>query len=265
MDKTERATVCAELQRLQRARAWHLKSRIKIDNRLRASIATSFGYFSGMTESDRERCFKEANALIKRVVKGEEDGPYAGMIRAAQMASDAFGGMQIQMESRMLDLAKMLPVAEWVGKPAQRGFGLHLLAVLIGETGDLANYESPGKIWRRMGCAPYEKEGHVHMGSTWNRPRWLNGVKLSKADWEDFGYSPRRRSIAYIIGENFVKQNGEGPYRRRYDNARTRFKELHENATKGHCHSHGMLLAAKLLMKNLWFQWNPEMVREVVY
>ena len=85
------------------------------------------------------------------------------------------------------------------------------------------------------------------------------------------GYSPRRRSIAYLIGEGLVKQNfvsggqgdgrlesesgSAGPYRSRYDQKKAEFAEKHPDYKPLRCHLHGMLLATKLLLKNLWIEW----------
>ena len=40
-----------------------------------------------------------------------------------------------------------------------------------------------------MGCAPFESDGVMRMGATWK-----SKGGLSAAEWETFGYSPRRRS-----------------------------------------------------------------------
>jgi len=60
--------------------------------------------------------------------------------------------------------------------------------------------------------------------------------------------------VAYNIGEPLIKLN-KGPYRERYDESRERFLELHPDASKLHCHRHGMLLMTKLLLKCLWHAW----------
>lgn len=65
-------------------------------------------------------------------------------------------------------------------------------------------------------------------------------------------------ALMYVIGEGIVKQNGEGPYRKRYDEAKVTFAAGHPDYSKGRCHSHAMLLASKLLLKNLWIQMRTE-------
>jgi hypothetical protein len=294
------SALCSELQALQRQRAVFIKSRIMRMNRLQAIIAGTIGYHSGMTEAERLRVFGEAGKLIKRVAAGDEgvetDSPNAGLrplILTHHVGIPEMLAMQASLEKEMLKAAKQLPVAAWVEQPEQKGFGLPSLAVLIGETGNLDNYANPGKVWRRMGAAPKTFGGKTLMGATWRSGK---EGKLPAAEWEEFGYSPRRRSIMYLFGENLMKGNrvgggagdgrietdqaGAGPYRSRYDEAKALAAEKHPDwircskcdgtgRTKSakcanckgtgevwkRCHLHGMLLASKLLVKNLWIEW----------
>jgi hypothetical protein len=237
-----------------------IKSRIMQMNRLVALVAGTMGYHSGMKEKDREASFAEARKRIKEVmgdltseIEGGFAHPLQSVIRTTMVGVNAFEEMQESLEKSMRKQVALLPgILAWVGQPEQRGFGEMMLAVIIGETGDLSDYANPGKVWRRLGCAPWEFNGSNHMGSTW---RYGKEGKLPAEEWEKFGYSPRRRSIAYLIGEGLVKQN-KGVYRRRYDETKKIFKENHPDYSDKRCHLHGMLLATKLLLKNLWIEWN---------
>lgn len=352
-------SIAAELQRLQRRRCDVLKSRNMQANRLRAVVAGRIGYRSGMEEKERAKKVKEAADIIKAVIKGKEPAVKLTQddrqfIEVSLVGISAFNGMKEEFEKQMLALAKQLPVTEWVRAKEQRGYGLLFLAITIGETGDLAGYANPGKVWRRMGCAPWTFDGKTRMGATWKGGR---EGRLPAEEWEKFGYSPRRRSIAYLIGEGLMKQNfvgadfkvetdalhdpdnssngeysfatdglhadgeligatdalaadpkaeadmmsgesahateigsaerrrgkkpardvlktdascaggaGEscceiessiaGPYRARYLEAKATFKSGHPEYSDLRCHRHGLLLAAKLLLKNLWIEWN---------
>lgn len=292
--------IVADIRELQRQRVCNLKSRIMIGNRLTATVATTHGYHAGMEEGERTKRFKDAQVLVKSVladkaVETETASGLTGLINATSTAAVGFQSMVLGYEKQMEKLAKQLPVAKWAQLPPQRGLGMKSLAVIIGEAGDLSNYANPGKLWRRMGCAPYESNGTMQMASTWRSGR--NG-KLSSEEWEDFGYSPRRRSVMYVIGESLIKGNGTreatetasalpcGPYRQRYlkkkqeaidrndpdwtPNCST-CKGCGENKNGEPCkkcngrgfmvmrpHLHGMLLASKLLLKELWIEWNEE-------
>jgi len=279
---TNVAAISEELQALQRQRAWHLKSRNMIANRLQATVAGTIGYHGGMEDDERHKMFAEAGVVIKQIVKGEVSSAIEPLVKTTMVAVSGFEDMKKALEKSMVKLAKQLPVLSWVEDIDQRGFGVLMMAVVIGETGDLANYENPAKVWRRLGCAPYTKDGETCMGATWRgRQDSGNGTtKLRKLDWTEFGYSPRRRSIAYLIGEGLIKLNQDGPYRKRWVEAKIRAYETHPDwkwkdcdkckggieipcktcgslgKTCGHAHNHGMLLATKLLLKNLWIEWN---------
>lgn len=250
---TETARISAELQCLQRQRAWHLKTRNMVTNRLQATVAGTLGYNASMKEADRRKLFIEAGQRIKEIVAGTVKTDIDGLVLTTATAIEGFDRMKTQLEKEMVKLAKQLPVKPWVEHHDRRGFGPLFLAIVIGETGDLANYANPGKVWRRLGLAPWSFDGKTLMGATW---RGGKSGKLPASEWEAFGYSPRRRSISYLIGEGIVKQNAEGPYRRRYDETKAAYKAKNPKFSDLRCHRHGMLLATKLLVKELWIEWN---------
>lgn len=301
--------VIDELVRNQRERAAVIKSRIMQTNRLQALVAGTLGYFAGLTEAERRAKFVEAGKVVARVADGEDvDNPFVRVIRASLQGLEALDSLESDLSRRMTRLAAVLPVAAWVESPERKGFGLKSLAVVVGECGDLADYANPAKVWRRLGCAPWSFGGKTMMGSTWKSGR---EGRLPAAEWQAFGYSPRRRSIAYVIGENLVKQNfldqpgcdaksdtdapaAPGPYRRRYDEVKAHAlanrpdwtrcgqcggtgQTAKDNKTgKGRtakcpnckgtgqvrkrCHLHAMLLATKMLLRDLWNEWNGKEV-----
>ena len=265
-DRTDVAELSAQLQDNQKSRSWYIKSRIMLANRLQATVACEYGdYKTALAEKERIKAFAEAGKIVKQIVSGEIESPLKRLVMITQTSIDAFEEQKKLLDKQMKKLAEELPVADWVEQPEQRGFGFGMLSVLIGETGDLHNYSNPGKMWKRMGCAPFTKDGMTLMGATW-RSRSKQKIRMSASDWEDFGYSPKRRSIAYLVGEGLLKQNGDGPYRERYNvkKAEMQARNTPEEAAKPskdrpytdqRCHRHGMLLATKMLMKNLWIEW----------
>jgi hypothetical protein len=293
------SSLVADLRELQRQRVTTQKSRIMIDNRLTATVATANGYHAGMEEDERGRRFGDAKKLI-REVQGQCDSEtefglaLAPLILSASVAIDGFHAMEKAYEKEMEKLAKQLPVAKWQSLTDQRGFGLLSLAIIIGEAGDLSNYDNPGKLWRRMGCAPFESKGKMLMPSTWRSRKKHNGG-LSSAEWEEAGYCPRRRSVVYVLVDSLMKGNSArkatdtkpampaGPYVLRYKKKKqeaidrndpdwtpncTTCKGSGENKAGGECskcsgrgymvmrpHLHGLLLAGKLLLRELWIEW----------
>ena len=187
---TDLSGLSEDLQSLQKQRAWYIKSRNMMMNRLQATVAGMNGYSNSLSKKDREKMFVEAGKLIKQISKGEAE-PHP-LILTGLMATDAFDEQKKATEKEMLKTAKQLPIAEWVDQPEQRGFGLLFLAIVIGETGNLENYANPGKVWRRLGCAPFTKNGVTQMGSSWRMGmnKDDHGEKMHASDWEEFGYSP---------------------------------------------------------------------------
>lgn len=245
-------SLCVSLQNLQRQRAIVIKSRIMQANRLQAIVAGTLGYSSDMAEKERLAKFKEASTLIEKIRKGDAvDHAFREIVTTTLEGIGAFDCHQAKIDKQMLQIVKQFPVAAWVGEPEQRGFGLPSLATLIGETGDLNNYAGPAKLWKRMGCAPFQSGDKVAMGSTW---RFGKEGKLSAEEWTAFGYSPRRRSIAFVIGNCLVKGN-KSIYRARYDDSKLAIQLAHADFPPMRCDRHGMLLATKLLLKNLWVAW----------
>lgn len=250
--------VCKELCALQRQRTIILKSRNMQANRLQAIVAGTIGYASSMSEVDRKKKFVEATALIKQVMNDEPIvTPMKDIIKVTMVGISAFNDLKKAIEKEMVKLTKKLPVSAWVEKPEQRGFGHLFLAIIVGECGDLFNYETPAKVWRRMGCAPWTFDAgdgpKTLMGATWRSGKY---GKLPASEWEAYGYSPRRRSITYLIGESIVKQNDTGPYRKHYDEVKPQIKANNPTYPDLRCHRHAMLLATKQLLKNLWMEWH---------
>ncbi len=247
------AKICADIQATQRKRADIMKMRIRTMNGLKALVSRHLGYHSSMEERDREKKWKAAGEIIEKVESGGNGGELHPIILATLHSINEYLRNQDLYEDEMASLAEKLPVVEWAKQI--RGFGKTsrlFLAIVVGETGDLSNYSNPGKVWKRMGCAPFQFDGKTAMGSTWRQGK---EGKLTAEAWTEFGYSPRRRSIAYQIGLNMRNQN-DGEYRKRYDTAKKKAKRKHKDWSDGRCDSHGMLLATKLLLKNLWIEWN---------
>lgn len=275
--------ICSELVSLQRQRTVIIKSRNMQSNRLQAIVAGALGYNSHQEKNDREKYMKLASDKIKAISRGEcRDFPLYNIVRTTMIGITAFNDHKDELEDSMIKTAKTLPIASWVEEEEQRGFGYLSLATIIGETGNLFNYETPSRMWKRFGMCPKEFNGQTLMGSTWRMGKF---GKLPASEWEEFGYSPRRRSIAYLVGESMVKCNGTGPYRKCYDEqkeyavkhrlewikckclgtGKVSGKNCTECLGKGmkmlRCHRHAMMMATKMIMLSLWCRWwGKEMV-----
>jgi hypothetical protein len=264
-------------------------------NRTVSLIATSRDDYSTLdTKEKRDKAFSNAKGYLKPFLSKDFDAKRNSIIDAYDQSEPAFDIVdemssvlrsftksQDEVIKKMLPLVRSLRVYDWVCRPEQSGFGEKSLGRIIGECGDLENYANPAKVWARMGCAPYTYGDQTQMGSTWKK-----GVigKLSAEAWTDYGYCPRRRSVMYVITDTMLKNN-KSVYRKRYLDAKYKAWKAHpewewkkcdeegcgEDCPKClgsgvkcmHAHLHGMLLMGKLLLKNLWLEWNdyPEEIR----
>lgn len=140
-------------------------------------------------------------------------------------------------------LAKQLPVWAWIESDV-RGCGASMLGQIIGETGDLSNYSNPAKVWKRMGLA---------VMSDGKRQRRVTGD-----DAIEHGYNAERRSLMYVLGDCLVKLNGEGVYRKLYDER----KELElarlpadTKGRQGWAHARASRYMQKRFLVHLWERW----------
>lgn len=139
-----------------------------------------------------------------------------------------------QVEKRLAKLAAELPAAAWVAKT--RGFGIASLAALVGEAGDLSDYSTVAKLWKRMGLAVMPS----------GRQR-----KVTGAEGIEHGYSPARRSVVWAIGDCIIKAGG--PYKELY-NTRKEY-EAPRVETKMHAHNRAKRYMEKRILRDLWLTW----------
>src|SRR5690606_39017581 len=71
-------------------------------------------------------------------------------------------------ERSLVKAAKQLPQAKIVDEI--RGLGMLGFAQIVAEVGDFSDYDSPAKVWKRMGLAPYMGKA----ASTWRREGGLS-------------------------------------------------------------------------------------------
>lgn len=176
-----------------RVRSELLSAELRLGNQLDATERQISGRIKGATRNRKTEPFvisplvREAAKTVKPLL-----APMLKMLEKQRKAKDK----EIQK------LAEQLPVwATWA--KAVRGIGPLALGLLVGEAGDLSNYANPAKLWKRMGLAVIHGE----------RQRRVAG---NPALAIEHGYNPKRRALAFVIGDCLIKQNGDGPYRTLY-------------------------------------------------
>lgn len=193
----------------------------------------------------------EAERLFKAVTAGKE---HAHVVEATIVitplltARDALEHQRAAVEKQMVAHAKKLPVAGWIS--TTRGFGMLNLAILVGEAGDLSNYSTPAKLWKRMGLAPFNGRAPA----TW---RVKGGA--SADDWIAMGYNPKRRSAVWNIGQCVIKaqsandDRAAGEYRALYDQRKA--YELERVESKAHANNRALRYVEKRILLHTWRAW----------
>jgi hypothetical protein len=132
------------------------------------------------------------------------------------VARHTIGVCRTGVERELEKLVKQLPIAAFFERPEMKGASYGSLAALIGCAGNLHNYATVQRLWKRMGMAVMPN----------GRQRQLKDPDQAKLH----GYSPERRSVAWNVGTSvlrtqsvrFDKKTGEiiresGPYRKLYE------------------------------------------------
>jgi len=194
----------------------------------------------------------EAGVLYK-AMKGKAEHEMAAVAFAV---SDPFVQARALLESKrketekaMDSAAKSLPIAPWV--EGVRGMGMGSLAAIVGECGDLSNYSTVSKLWKRMGLAVVNGE----------RQRRVAGAEAI-----EHGYSPSRRSVMWNVGQSILKAQSAridketaevlrpaGVYREFYDAIKA--IEIERVETAGHAHNRATRRMEKRVLQDLWVEW----------
>jgi hypothetical protein len=236
-----------------------IQTRIRATNSLMANIRLKLGFTTGHDEKSREKLKALADKLFKHMNAKKKAVPVGPALLAIvpsitrsfaiwKANSVACNDYEAELKAEMEELSVALPA--WNKLSGFKGFSAFGLAKIVGETGDLSNYSNPGKVWKRFGLAPYNGKAM----SSW---RTRSKQKLSSAEWEAAGYSPRRRSVMFNIGDPMVK-NRTPHFRPFYDAAKVAFLAKHSEATKMHCHNHAQRVMLKELIRVVWRAWNGE-------
>lgn len=239
---------------LQYRRKFYIKAINRQRNAAGALVRRAMGWTMNDSEEDREKVrAKSATIAAKAIENGECEIEGLQLDFACIAAAIApMQKMRDDCERDMKRIVKRLPIYAWT-KPV-RGLGEVGVAVIIGECGDLANYSGPAKVWKRLGLAPFEKNGVTMAASNWRKKGGLDAD-----DWTAYGYSPRRRAEMYaVIGDPLFRQQTiiNGPYRQAYDARRARTAETHPDWTKGHSRDDALRVMTKKLLADLWCAWN---------
>lgn len=246
-----------------------MDQRKRSDLALGSFLRLQLGWSPTALPEIREEAIKAASLLIKT---GENDFAgkpfdmtvphyleYRDIILASIGGRAAYDHIEDETTKQMEALAKTLPIWEWASDV--RGFGARSVAVIVAEAGNLANYATKGKLWKRMGLAVIDGR------------RQGNPLSKDADSWIEHGYSPRRRSYIYVIGDVLIKvgERYREIYLKRKDVERAKAEEAGlivvpaakipkadaaKYISEGHIHNRARRFMEKRLLLDMWRQWN---------
>jgi hypothetical protein len=255
------AATIAELRELQVQRRFCIASQSRCDRSIESLLARALGFDPAAEEKTRKAVFAKASTFRKDVEKGGEGhavcvsqaedalAAYVPLVLRSAQSRESWDGYRAQVEKRMAALAKTLPA--WPFVEGVRGFGALGLAIVIGETGDLCNYATKERVWKRLGLA-------VIAGERQQR-------RVSPELAALHGYSPRRRSEMWsLFSDSMFRAQWRGarddapahpigPYGEAY--ARRKAHTEGREWTPAHRHNDALRIMTKALIEDLWKAW----------
>jgi hypothetical protein len=210
------ADLCAQLVDLQRQRVFCIKSQSRCDRSTEAFIARVLGYRTDMPEDEGKAFWKKVVAFRKAVEKhkgipndSEFDvldamRPCVPIILNNVVARGVWDKHRENVEGGMRAAAKQLPVGAFVD--SVKGFALLGLGVIVGEAGDLSNYATKERLWKRLGLAVIDGFRQGNPGGC----REPGGPKAKAEDWIAHGFSPNRRAEIWAIADSMFRHQWRG-------------------------------------------------------
>ncbi len=189
--------------------------------------------------------YKGIQKVAKMVAMAGADSPEAATRKIVARnwaepffaARDVLKASRTEQEKHLRKLAETL--AAWPWCEGINGIGRLALAQIVGEAGDLANYDAPAKLWKRMGLAVID-------GKSQRR------VKDPEQALEQ-GYNPSRRSTMFTIGDCLIKK--QNAYRELYLARKEYYTARDPEASKILNHRRAQRYMEKRLLKHLWRVW----------
>ena len=235
--------LCVLLKELQAQRVAVVRMVLRINNQAGALVRRFLGWSLDKPEKERAAIAKASAAAIKKIESGEiPDGfeSVAVFVLTSQESCKPFDHIKSSLEKQMQAAAKKLPAYQWCD--SIRGFGALGLAIIVGECGNLSNYDNPSKLWKRCGLAPNDCY-----------------YMITKSGAEAFAKPKRRRSAIFTIGDSLIKGNrNDGElltYCKVYADRKAYELARNDEMSKMHAHRRAQRYMEKRLLRDLWNEW----------
>lgn len=265
----------ALIRSAHRKRQFAMEQRKRLMNALGAFLRTALGWTLELPDAERKRIADKAETLVdigRLCAKGKRpdivDADYIEweqVIQAALAGCVPWDALESDNTKRMEAASVTLPVWDRWAKDV-RGFGARSLATLVAEIGDLDNYATVARVWKRMGVGVLDG---VRQGGL--------SKSASKEQWIEHGYKAKRRALLFVVGDCLVKSNGDGYYRavylgrKQYEIAKAMEHGLlvapaaripkamrEQYVFEGVIHKRAQRYMEKRLLKHLWQAWRAQ-------
>jgi len=251
-----------QIRALHRRRRFALKTQQKVTLSLESYIRrNATEWRPDLGEAERAKIRAKVRSIIKAARNSEEHELYR-IIHVSDAAYAPSAALRYEDERDMERLAKKLPVWPWV--ESIPGAGPLGLATIVAECGNLSNYATVSKVWKRLGYAPYDGLA----GSTWKRPSWRTRT-LTADEWIAHPFSGEKYALMHQIASwLWVKQwigkaksptgvgMPNGTYGNVYATRRARTTITHPDWSDGHLHADALRITMKSFLKDLWVEWH---------
>lgn len=251
---TALSATITQLVAAQRERRFCIRLQGMLDRATEQAIASQIGYHPGLPAAERKALFQRASELRRAVEAGETTEALSdfcfAIIRTNAIARGVYDELRTGTERAMRVTAERLPAWPFVRSVA--GLGPLGLAVITGEAGDLSNYATVERLWKRLGLAVIEGE----------RQRQRSDPELAKRH----GYVPRRRAEMWTLAEALMKHQWRGakedepahpvgPYGEIYAARKARTEFHPDGWTLLHRERDARRVAFKAVINDLWRAW----------
>jgi len=275
---------CRAIVALQAERKFVINLETSVVNSTTGHVASFIAAPHDESKEGRGKRFDRAKAIVSRAMKGKPQTDNDAVLGDAFSRNMSMVGSALEhvlarraeIENAMDEIAKHLPVAAMTDEETGiKGFKARGLAVIIGEAGNLSNYSTVRKLWRRLGFGM--AQGHeAHAYSTWRRMKGLSTEEWTSPEYAGqprrAGYSPKRLGQIYgVVTTPLFMNKAKSKYGTIYDARRAHTLTTHPewyldkkgkpklNATGAPSSAHAMedakRVMTKELLSDLWSEW----------
>lgn len=213
-----------------------------------------------------EKAFKQKEKLLAKNIDPDTDhswmaplteiddiSSYIGIGESALRAKREYDILREDAEQSIRETVILLPIYHLVKEI--KGFGEVSLGIIVAEAGNISHYATPAKLWKRFGLGVLDGECQG------------KGLKGNPEKALKHGYSPRRRSTMFTIGDALIKQNKvdkETPkeYRKLYLAEKERQLAANPDMMKIQIHRRAQRKMEKELLKRIWNEWHSNVTQD---